>query len=98
MDLLITTAPTEYDAKLHLPDLNVNVEYGQGTVVGIAGTVIRHGVTNVDVRLCHAYYIRRSVYRRLAVMLPGYMSQALYASYLRKSKKYETQAPTMYSV
>lgn len=97
-DLLVTVGPGS-GTKLVLPDLNVSIEYSPGTVVGIAGRLIRHGVTaDKSARLCHAYYFRDSVFRRCGVMNAGYMSQAVYTPYMSHVTEYLVQRPTTYSI
>lgn len=95
-DMLATFGPSA-ETQLVLPDLNVLVAYPPGTVVGIAGRLIRHGVTREEgPRLCHAYYFRESVFQRCKVMDPGYMSQSVYVLYMQEVKAYLHKNPTQY--
>lgn len=61
-DLLVTLGAYR-NCDLNLPGLGVSLEYGPGTVVGIAGSVLEHAVTSFEGdRLCHAYFMRDSVH------------------------------------
>ncbi len=49
-------------AKLRLPGLDVSLEYKSGTLVGMSGRVLRHGVPQCEgERTCLVYYMRDKV-------------------------------------
>ena len=53
--------------------MGVRLKYSPGTVVGISGKIVRHGVSGWDEggeRVCLASYLRTSVFRRLGVEMP----------------------------
>ncbi len=53
-------------AKLRLPGLGVSLEYKSGTLVGMSGRVLRHGVPQCEgERTCLVYYMRDKVQERL---------------------------------
>ena len=74
MDLLVTVG--EYrSGTLELPGLGYSFRYSSGTVVGIAGRVVRHGVKAEGDRLCWANYLRESVLEAMEVPEPlGFIS------------------------
>jgi hypothetical protein len=69
MDLL--TSVGEYsDGRFYLPGLGVEFWYGSGSVIGIAGRVVRHGATANEERLCIAQYSRENVLEALGISEP----------------------------
>ena len=66
-DLLVTVGPYK-GAMLELPGIGIKLSYESGTVVGIAGRLIRHGVNWVSGdRVCIAYFMRENVQERLKI-------------------------------
>jgi hypothetical protein len=64
-DLLATLGPYE-SATVEMPDVGVRMAYPTGTLLGLCGRVIRHGVLAADrERICIAHYMRENVQRRL---------------------------------
>src|SRR3977135_2024079 len=69
MDLL--TSVGEYtDGRFFLPGLGVELWYASGSVVGIAGRVLRHGAKSNGERLCIAQYLRENVLDALDICEP----------------------------
>lgn len=69
LDMLATLGP--YDqAKFHLPSAGLTLQYLSGTVIGLCGRLLRHGVSEINgERICVAYYMRSNVQRRVATEL-----------------------------
>ena len=64
-DLLTTVGPYQ-EAILELPGVGLRFQYHSGTVVGLCGRVLSHGVSDADgERICLAYYMRENVQARL---------------------------------
>jgi hypothetical protein len=64
-DLLATIGQYE-GAVMNLPGIGLKLAYGPGTVIGMAGKVIQHGVSDCDGdRVCLAYYMRDKVHERM---------------------------------
>jgi hypothetical protein len=71
-DLLLTLGDYS-DGRLEVPGLGIRVTYNPGSVVGIAGKVLRHGVAACKGnRVCLAYFMRQKVLERLGVAFSGY--------------------------
>jgi hypothetical protein len=64
-DLLATVGPY-HGAIFELPGLGIRFVYNSGTVIGLSGRVLKHGVSIADgERICLAYHMRENVQRRL---------------------------------
>jgi len=64
-DLLATVGPYQ-TAIFELPGAGIRFFYDSGTVIGICGRVLRHGVSEANgERICLAYYMRENVQKRL---------------------------------
>ena len=64
-DLLTTVGPYQ-NTVLEFPGLGLRFEYETGTVLGVCGRLIRHGVSEADgERVCVAYFMRENVQKRL---------------------------------
>ena len=64
-DLLTTVGPYNM-AICDIPGVGMQFEYLSGTVIGLGGRILRHGVSAADgERICLAYYMREAVLRRL---------------------------------
>lgn len=71
-DLLATMGPY-HSAFLYLPGAGVYLAYSSGTVVGLCGRVLSHGVSVAEgERMCLAYYMRKNVQSRLRVHPAGW--------------------------
>lgn len=72
-DLLVTIGPY-HSAVLMLPSIGVSLQYNSGTVVGLGGKVVSHGVEAPEGdRICIAHYMRDQVHERLQVKGPEWM-------------------------
>ena len=64
-DLLATVGPYS-GAVFELPGLGIRLAYNSGTVIGLCGRLLRHGVSIANgERICLAYFMRQNVQRRL---------------------------------
>ena len=64
-DLLVTLGPYT-SATLEMPTAGLRFQYSSGTVVGLCGRILRHGVSAAEgERICLAYYMRENVQSRL---------------------------------
>jgi len=53
---------------LNLPTVGLQLPYPSGTVVGLCGKILRHGVPECEgERICVAYYMRDKVHERMGV-------------------------------
>jgi hypothetical protein len=77
-DMLVTLGDYE-DGRLETPNLGLRMVYNPGTVVGIAGKAVRHGVAPCKKdRVFLAYYMRDKVHERLQMVSPGWMTTDYY--------------------
>jgi hypothetical protein len=68
-DLLATVGPY-HTTFFELPGVGIRFLYDSGTVIGVCGKVLRHGVAKADgERVCVAYYMRENVQKRLGTCL-----------------------------
>jgi hypothetical protein len=64
-DLLTTIGPYS-STFFEFPGVGIKLAYNSGTVIGLCGRVLRHGVTMSDgERICVAYYMKENVQKRL---------------------------------
>lgn len=79
-DILATFG--EYtDGRMELPSLGLRLEYNPGTIVGLAGRVVSHGVAETEgKRACLAYFMREKVHERAGVKAPGWANLDAYNS------------------
>jgi hypothetical protein len=71
-DLLATVGPYE-GAVLELPGVGLRLVYSPGTVVGLGGKVLQHGISGFEgERVCVAYYMRANVHERLGLQSSGW--------------------------
>ena len=64
-DLLTSVGPYN-EAIFELPGVGLRFKYTSGTVIGLCGRVLRHGVSEAEGdRICLAYYMRENVQKRL---------------------------------
>lgn len=73
MDLLVALGKYQ-EGIMTLPGLGVKLLYNPGTVVGISGRVLQHGVECDGERACLAYYMRDKVHERLGVRAPSWFN------------------------
>jgi hypothetical protein len=79
-DMLVTMGDYK-NGMMELPGLGLRLKYDPGTIVGIGGKVVRHGVSSCDGnRVCLAYFFRHKVLERLGVEPAGYSSSNTYDS------------------
>jgi hypothetical protein len=77
-DLMLTIG-NYLNAELQLPGLGVSLPYKSGTVVGMSGKVVRHGVPESDGdRTCLVYYMRDKVQERLQARAADWMRNEMY--------------------
>jgi hypothetical protein len=71
-DMLTTIGP--YDsAVFELPGVGLRFMYESGTIIGLCGRVLRHGVSQAKgERVCLAYYMRENVQKRLGSPAAGW--------------------------
>jgi hypothetical protein len=68
-DLLATVGPY-HGAIFELPGLGIRLAYNSGTVIGLCGRVLQHGVSIADgERICLAYFMRQNIQRRLGTTM-----------------------------
>jgi hypothetical protein len=61
---------------MELPGVGLKLSYGPGSVLGMAGKVIRHGVSDCQGdRVCLAYYMRDKVHERMETEAASWMKQ-----------------------
>ena len=73
MDTLLTVG--EYrNGWLNFPGLGYRLFYNSGTVVTLAGRVVRHGASASGQRLCCAWYLRSTVLQALNIEEPGWVT------------------------
>ena len=72
MDLL-TTVGNYTDGRFQVPSLGYEFWYDSGTVMALAGRIVRHGATSVGDRLCVSYYVRENVLRELSIPEPDWI-------------------------
>lgn len=77
-DLLATLGPYE-DGVMEIPGAGVRLAYNSGTIVALAGRVLRHGVGAVKKdRVCFAYYMRENVHKRMGSMFASWSKEDRY--------------------
>ena len=60
---ILATSGCYRNCDLKLPGLGITLEYGPGTVVGLAGKVLEHEVSSFKGdRVCYAYFMRNNVH------------------------------------
>jgi hypothetical protein len=78
-DILTTVGPYQ-SAMLDFPGIGVRLPYKSGTVVGLSGKILRHGVEHCEgERVCLAYYMRDKVHERMGVEAAQWMKQGYYS-------------------
>ncbi|KII89585.1 hypothetical protein PLICRDRAFT_61359, partial [Plicaturopsis crispa FD-325 SS-3] len=65
---LLATVGRYRNAVMEIPVAGLRLDYSGGTLVGIAGRILSHGVSRADgERLCLAFYMRDNVQERMEV-------------------------------
>jgi hypothetical protein len=66
---LLVTAGTYKSAYFDIMDLGIHLEYNPGTVVAIAGKMLRHGIIDWTggERICYMHYMRNNVHNHFNV-------------------------------
>lgn len=60
---ILATLGSYRNCKLKLPGLEFEMDYGPGTVVGVAGKVLQHEVSGFEGdRVCYAYWMKNNVH------------------------------------
>jgi hypothetical protein len=82
-DLLFSSG-THEQCMLDIRELGSRLSYLPGTVVGIAGKVLRHGVHTWDggERICHARFMKDAVHDRLGQQRPDWVCHKNYLDLL----------------
>lgn len=76
---LLATLGDYSDCDMKLPGLGISLEYGPGTVIGLSGMVLEHGVPKFDGdRVCYAYFMRDKVHQWAEVPAGTWMSTKYY--------------------
>jgi len=73
MDTLLTVGKYQ-KGWLYLPGLGYRLFYNSGTMVMLAGRVLRHGASADGERLCCSWYLRSNVLESLNVDEPGWVT------------------------
>ena len=73
MDLLVALGRYN-EGLMTLLGLGLQLQYNPGTIVGIAGRVLQHGVECDGERACLAYYMRDKVHERLGLRAPSWFN------------------------
>jgi hypothetical protein len=66
--------------RICIDDIGLDLKYSSGTVVGLCGSVLEHGVSSWGVgdRVCYAHFMRESVRERLEASPAGWVNRSLY--------------------
>ncbi|KII83092.1 hypothetical protein PLICRDRAFT_119857, partial [Plicaturopsis crispa FD-325 SS-3] len=76
---LLATVGTYDDAVMEIPVVGIRLDYSGGTMVGLAGRILSHGVSrSVGERLCLAFYMRDKVHQRMGTRCAGWMDYGRY--------------------
>jgi hypothetical protein len=73
---ILTTFGSYNDGRFEVPALGMRFIYNPGTLVGISGKVLVHGVASVSGdRVCIASYFREKVMERIGMHVTGYTTR-----------------------
>lgn len=76
---LLATLGNYSGGRFELPGIGITLDYPPGTLVGICGKVLMHGVPEVNgSRVCIAHYMRDDVHDMLKIPAPSWMKVARY--------------------
>ena len=73
MDMLVTVGVYQ-GGQLEVPGLGYQLQYNSGTVIGIAGRVVRHGATADRQQLCWVQYLQDNVLNALDIEEPAWVA------------------------
>lgn len=77
-DMLVTLGRYR-NCNLDLPGVGISLEYGPGTVVGLAGMALEHEVHDFEGdRVCYAYFMRDRVHEWAGVPADAWMKISQY--------------------
>ena len=77
-DMLVTLGRYR-NCNLELLGLGISLEYGPGTVVGIAGNLLEHAVPGFEGdRVCYAYFMRNNVHEWANIPASNWMHTQYY--------------------
>ena len=80
---IVTSVGDYTSAPMCLMPCGIQIRNSPGTLVAFSGAAIRHGVAPADGhRLCHAFYMRKSLQDHSAVRSCGWMTQSWYMGWL----------------
>ena len=65
-----------------MEDIGLDLQYSTDTVVGLCGSILKHGVSSWGraERVCYAHFMRESVRNRLDVPAAGWVMRETYVS------------------
>jgi hypothetical protein len=88
-DTLLNYSDSATSPRLFIDDIGLDLKYSSGTVVGLCGSVLKHGVKSWDVgnRICYAHFMRESVRKRLDVTPAGWVYRDLYCPTERQTNQ-----------
>lgn len=65
--------------------LGIELPNSPGSICGLSGKAFRHGVADADGgRVCHAFYMRKSLHDFTKVRPCGWMTQEVYRQWIGK--------------
>lgn len=77
-DMMVTTGPYER-AVMELPTVGLRLRYDSGTIVGLCGKVLTHGVSeHTGQRLSLTFYMRDNVHERVGTRACSWMEYSTY--------------------
>ena len=76
---VLATFGNHKNGVMELPGLGMRLLYNPGTMVGISGKIVRHGVAACEGdRVCVAYYMKDRIHERLGLPAPQWMKLQYY--------------------
>jgi hypothetical protein len=79
---ILTTLGEYTNGRLEVPGIGLRFQYNPGTIVGICGKVLAHGVAEVDGdRFCHVQYFHHRV---LDLISTGFSTNQAYEGWMRQ--------------
>jgi len=76
---ILASLESYQDCSLKLPGLGISLEYGPGTVVGVAGKVLEHEVPSFEGdRVCYVYFMGDNVHEWVNVRCCNWMKTDYY--------------------
>lgn len=77
-DILVPLGIYEH-GRIEFPGLGIRLKYDPGTVVGLTGRVVQHGVTCPGDRACLAYHMKSTVIEELGIVSPSWVNLSHYS-------------------